>query len=69
MQILDFLPGDVNRDGNVNNKDLGLLQQVINEWDINYDSNAADTNGDGSINNKDLGLLQRYLNAWDVTLG
>lgn len=69
VTVVEYVPGDVNRDGKVNNKDLGLLQQVINEWDVNYDSNAADTNGDSRINNKDLGLLQRYLNAWDVTLG
>ena len=26
--------GDVNGDGRVNNRDLGYLQQVLNEWDV-----------------------------------
>ncbi len=64
-----MLYGDVNNDGNINNKDLGLLQQYLNEWDVNPDMVASDTNGDGKVNNKDLGLLQQYLNEWDVTLG
>ena len=26
--------GDVNNDGNVNNRDLALLQQYLNGWDV-----------------------------------
>ncbi len=61
--------GDANADGKVNNKDLGLLQQYLNEWNVALDEDAMDVNDDGKINNKDLGLLQQYLNEWDVTLG
>ena len=60
--------GDVNGDGDVNNKDLGLLQRYINGWSVEIDVIAADISGDGEINNKDLGLLQRYINGWDVQL-
>ena len=60
-------PGDVNNDGNINNKDLGKLQQYLNDWDVEVDLTAADANGDGNINNKDLGMLQQYLNDWDVS--
>ncbi len=69
VTVVEYTPGDVNNDGSVNNKDLGLLQRYLNEWDVTLSEAAADTNGDDSINNKDLGLLQRYLNEWDVTLG
>jgi hypothetical protein len=27
-------PGDANEDGKIDNKDLGLLQQYLNEWDV-----------------------------------
>lgn len=69
VTVVEYTPGDVNNDGSINNKDLGLLQRYLNEWDVTLSEAAADTNGDDSINNKDLGLLQRYLNEWNVTLG
>ncbi len=68
VSITNRLSGDVNGDGNVNNKDLGLLQQYLNYWSVTIDELAADVNGDGKLNNKDYGLLQQYLNNWDVTL-
>ena len=60
--------GDVNGDGSINNRDLGLLQQYLNDWDVTIDAEAADVTHDGKLNNRDLGLLQQYLNDWDVTL-
>ena len=69
VTVVKYTPGDVNNDESINNKDLGLLQRYLNEWDVTLSEAAADTNGDDSINNKDLGLLQRYLNEWNVTLG
>ena len=61
--------GDANGDGKVNNRDLGLLQQYLNEWDVEINEAACDVNDDGKVNNRDLGLFQQYLNEWDVTLG
>ena len=61
-------PGDLNGDGNINNRDLALMQQYLNGWDVTADESAADVTGDGNINNRDLALLQQYLNGWDVTL-
>ena len=55
--------GDVNGDGRVNNRDLGILQRYLNEWEIDIDAIATDMNGDGNVNNRDLGLLQQLLNA------
>ena len=61
-------PGDINSDGKVNMKDLVLLQQYLNNWDVTIDERAANVNGDNKINMKDLVLLQQYLNNWDVEL-
>ncbi len=62
------LPGDVNSDSKVNNKDLGLLMQYTNGWGATINTKVADVNADGKINNKDLGLLMQYVNGWDVKL-
>ena len=61
--------GDLNGDFAVNNKDLGLLMQYINGWDVTVNLEHADVNNDGKINNKDYGLLMQFINGWDVTLG
>ncbi len=61
--------GDLDENGRINNKDLGLLQQHLNEYGVTINVAAADVNNDGRINNKDLGLMQQFLNEWDVTLG
>lgn len=63
------LYGDVNGDGHINNRDLGLLQQYLGGWDVTVDVAAADVTADGSTNNRDLGLLQQYLGDLDVQLG
>ena len=69
VSIVEYTAGDVNGDGRINNKDLGLLQQYVNEWNVTVAEAASDVNGDGRVNNKDLGLLQQYVNEWDVELG
>ena len=69
VEIVDYILGDVNGDGRVNNKDLGLFQQFLSGWEVSAEERAGDVNGDGRVNNKDLGLFQQYLSGWDVTLG
>lgn len=54
-------PGDADGNGQVNNRDLGLLLRYLNGWDVAV-TPAADLNSDGTVNNKDLGLLQQMLN-------
>ncbi|MDY4813482.1 MAG: leucine-rich repeat protein [Ruminococcus sp.] len=61
-------PGDVNRDGAINMKDLVLIQQLINNWNVHIVERAADVNDDGDINMKDLVILQQYINGWEVVL-
>lgn len=68
IDIRNHVPGDLNGDGIVNNKDLGLLQRYINRWAVDIIEAAADVNADGVVNNKDLGLVQRKINRWDITL-
>ena len=65
----EILYGDVNGDGKVNNRDLGLLQQYLSDLDVTIDLKAADVTADGKINNRDLGLLQQYLADFEVELG
>ncbi len=68
ITVIEYISGDVNGDGNVNNKDLGVLRRWLNDWDVEIDELAADVNRDGKVNNKDLGILRRYLNDWDIEL-
>ena len=63
-----YTPGDLTNDGKINARDLGRLQQYINNWDVTIILPAADVNGDDAINVRDLGMVQQYINGWDVTL-
>ena len=63
-----WTPGDINGDGDVNNKDVTRLFQYLSEWDVDADENALDVNGDGTVNNKDLTRLFQYLSGWDVEI-
>ena len=64
------VPGDVNGDGKVNNKDARLLFQYVSNVALTQDffTDAADVNGDGKINNKDARLLFQYVSGMPVTL-
>ena len=62
-------PGDANGDGNVNARDLVLLQQFMAGWDVPFSFVAADVDGNGYVVARDLALLQQYVAGWDVELG
>ena len=62
------LPGDINGDGVVNNKDLTRLQRYIKYHNVDVVELNLDVNGDGKINNKDLTRLQLYLKYKDVEI-
>ena len=55
--------GDLNGDGSLNNRDLGLMQKYLNDWDVVVATAALDITQDGKVNNRDLAALQRLLNA------
>ena len=54
--------GDVNGDGAVNNRDMGALQRLLNDWTVAVDG-SADVDGNGAVNNRDMGCLHRLLNG------
>ena len=58
-----YIPGDLNGDGDLSNRDQALMQQYLNGWGVTVVFEAADVNGDGDINNRDLAALQRILNS------
>ena len=60
--------GDINGDGNTNNKDLTRLFQYLSDWDVTVNIAALDTNADGSVNNKDMTRLFQYLSDWKVKI-
>ena len=62
------LPGDINGDGKVNNKDATRLFQYLSDWDVEVVEAALDVNGDGRVNNKDATRLFQYLSDWDVEI-
>ena len=58
------LKGDVNSDGNTNNKDVSALFRFVSGtgW-FEPDPYCSDCNADGNINNKDISILFRYVSG------
>lgn len=63
VNVNSYLLGDLNDDGKINMRDVVLLQQVVNGWNVAYNKDAADYNGDGKINMRDIVALQQYING------
>ena len=63
-----ILPGDINSDYQVDNKDLTRLFQYLTDWNVEVESKTLDVNGDGEVNNKDLTRLYQYLSGWEVEI-
>lgn len=63
VTVNSYLSGDVNDDGKINMRDVVLLQQVVNGWNVIYNKNSADYNNDGKINMRDIVALQQYING------
>lgn len=68
VTIISCIPGDINNDGLVNNKDATRLFQYLSAWDVEVNTYALDVNGDGVVNNKDATRLFQYLSNWDVKI-
>ena len=68
ITVKDYLPGDINGDGNVNTKDLTRLLKYINHEDVDCTEKALDVNGDGKVNTKDLTRLLKHINHEDVEI-
>ena len=69
IREVDVLLGDVNGDGKFNVRDIGLMQQWMNDDSTVMIMAAADVNCDGKINIRDIGLMQQVMNGWDVAFG
>ena len=65
----EVMYGDANGDGEINLRDVAVLQQYTSNWEVTLDLAAADANGDGEVNLRDVALLQQYTSNWEVTLG
>lgn len=67
VNVYNYIPGDINCDGAVTNKDGTALLRYLAGWTLeDIDVNALDTDGDGAVTNKDGTRLLRYLAGWDV---
>ena len=67
----DGLPGDVNKDGLVDLKDVVLIRRyIVGGWDVTIDADLADVNSDDFVDLKDVVLIRRFIaGGWDVDLG
>lgn len=61
--VKTHVPGDINCDTEVNNKDIVALFNFVSGSNVFADYEAADVSGDGTVNNKDIVLLFRYVNG------
>lgn len=68
VQIIDYIPGDVNGDQTVNGKDVTLIRRLNAGFEVALNKLAADVNADGTINGKDVTLIRRYNAGFDVEL-
>ncbi len=65
----DGIPGDVNCDEEVDNKDVVTLFRFVSGIEVsNIDITAADCNGDGETDNKDVVVLFRFVSGADVNI-
>ena len=58
--------GDVNNDGEIDNKDVVVLFRYLSGADVQIAEDAADINQDGGLNNKDVTALFRCLASGEV---
>ena len=62
------IAGDVNKDGEVNNKDVVVLFRYTSGTPADVDEIACDTNGDGTVDNKDVVLLFRHVSNPSIAI-
>ena len=65
VNVIHGIPGDIDGDRKVNNKDAIMLFRYVAGWDVDADEKALDVNCDGSVNNKDAITLFRYVAGWE----
>ncbi len=68
IDVLKYIPGDINDDGKVNNKDIIRLFHYLSGITDEVNEAATDVNIDGAVNNKDITTLFKYLSGWDIKI-
>lgn len=68
VEVTKYIPGDINNDGKVNNRDVTRLFQYLSGRNVEVVKNALDVNGDGKTNNRDVTRLFQYLSGRDVEI-
>jgi hypothetical protein len=67
VTVVDFLIGDVNGDGEVDDWDVTFLARHLAGWPGVFETinkAAADVNGDGEVDDWDVTFLARHLAGW-----
>ena len=59
----EWIPGDINGDGETDNKDVFALFRYLSGSGAEVITAALDCNGDGSVDNKDVFALFKYLSG------
>lgn len=63
-----YVMGDVNRDGDINTKDIVLFIRKNVGWDVDgFFEEYADVSGDGKSSASDIIVIIRYCSGWDVS--
>lgn len=70
VSIIDYIPGDVNKDKRVNTIDITWVRRFrMGGYDLGvFNEAAADVNDDGRINTIDITLIRRFRMGYDVIL-
>ena len=59
------MPGDINKDGSVNNADIISLRRHLAGWNVTVLEVACDIDKNGTVNNRDVIHFARYLAGWE----
>lgn len=70
VEMIEFMPGDVNGDGRINGVDVSLLRRyIVGGYDIEINKQAADVTGDGRLNGTDVTWIRRHIaGGYDTVL-
>lgn len=70
INILDYIPGDLNDDGRINSADvISLRRYIVGNYEQTVIEEAGDVNSDGRWNSTDIIMIRRYIaEGYDVKL-
>ena len=68
VNVIDYLLGDTDGDGEVTDWDAIVLNRYLAGWNVNIELAAADIDGDGEVSDWDAIVLERYLAGWNIEL-